>query len=229
MGLKRNLEAWEIVDQLIHVRSGLPSKSRVHGVVFQGMGEPLMNAENVITAIRMMMEPSALGIACRNVTVCTSGYAPGLRPVMEALPNVRFGLSIGSAVTETRKRLIPLEKKFPIETICDVLADQTRLTRIAPMWAYTLLEGVNDTEADLAALGILIERFSSRAKQPPRISLIPYNPIGENDPFRPASAGAMEEFRKKSSTLGAPVIRRYSGGADIAAACGQLGMKLTGL
>jgi 23S rRNA (adenine2503-C2)-methyltransferase len=226
LGMQRNLLAWEIVDQVRHIRKDLPKGSRVHGAVFQGMGEPLANVDNVIQAIHVMSNPSMLSIDMRAITVCTSGLASALPKLLSALPNVRIGLSIGSAIAEKRKTLIPLEAKQPLVQAVDLLADHAKATRIAPMFAFTLLEGVNDDTDDIEALGQLIERFVSRSGEKPRISLVRYNPIGSDDPFKPSSPERAEHFRSEIAKLGIPVVRRYSGGSDIAAACGQLGMKL---
>src|SRR6185436_13029838 len=99
LGLRRNLETWEIVEQVRLVRGTLDSRrgERVHGVVFQGMGEPLSNAERVVSAVRVLTEPSAGAIDARNVTVCTAGLPSGIALLARALPRVRLGWSIGSA------------------------------------------------------------------------------------------------------------------------------------
>jgi 23S rRNA (adenine2503-C2)-methyltransferase len=223
MGLGRNLEAWEIIDQVRLVRAGLPPHTRIHGVVFQGMGEPLANVQAVIRAVRVMCNPSTLAIDARNITVCTSGFTPSLATLLRALPNVRLAISIGSALPGKRQTLIPLEKSCPLAEVLDIVADHARSTRIAPMFAWTLLGGVNDGDDEIDALSALIDRFVARAAIKPRISLLRYNPIGPGDRFEPADPSRTEAFRSALGSRGIPVVRRYSGGSDIAAACGQLG------
>jgi 23S rRNA (adenine2503-C2)-methyltransferase len=225
MGLARNLHAWEIVDQVRLVRAGLPAAARTHGVVFQGMGEPLANVDAVIRAVRVMCNPSTLAIDARNITVCTSGFLPTLPTLLQALPNVRLAISMGSALPEKRASLIPLERSCPLSLVLDLLADHARATRIAPMWAWTLLRGVNDGDDEIAALSDLAARFVTRAGIKPRLSLLRYNPIGDSDPFEPSDPSRTEAFRAALGSQGIPVVRRYSGGADIAAACGQLGAR----
>jgi 23S rRNA (adenine2503-C2)-methyltransferase len=177
----------------------------------------------VIRAVRVMCNPSTLAIDARNITVCTSGFLPSLPTLLQALPNVRLAISIGSAIPEKRKVLIPLETTCPLDEVIEVVADHARITRIAPMFAWTLLGGVNDGDDEIAALAALIDRFVARADIKPRISLLRYNPIGADDRFQPADPCRTEAFRSVLGSRGIHVVRRYSGGSDIAAACGQLG------
>lgn len=226
MGLARNLRAWEIVEQVRQLRDELPHKGRMHGVVFQGMGEPLANVEEVIRSVRVMSDPSLLAIDARAITVCTSGHGRGLKTLIAELPNVRLGISIGSALPAVRAKLIPLEHAYPLRDILQVAAAHARATRIAPMLAYTLLAGINDRDADIEALADLARGFADDAGIPPRVSLIAYNRIGEHDPFAPSPPERVEAVRRVVGALGIPVVRRYSGGSDVGAACGQLGMEL---
>lgn len=233
MGLTRNLEAWEIVEQVRLVRRGLrslPGPARVHGVVFQGMGEPLSNADRVFAAIRVMQEPSALAIDARAITVCTSGVPSGIRRLAEEAPKVRLGLSLGSARREVRRELMPIERANPLDEVIDAVAFHVEKTGLTPMWAVTLLEGVNDTEADATALADLVIAFRARTGASPRISVIPYNAITEHahdDPFRRASEEREEAFREVLRARGVFTKKRYSGGSDVAAACGQLAARHT--
>jgi 23S rRNA (adenine2503-C2)-methyltransferase len=228
LGPARNLGAWEIVEQVREVRQRLPPGTRVHGVVFQGMGEPLLNLGAVVRAARVLSEPSGLAIDARNVTVCTAGVARALPRLFTSLPRVRIALSIGSARPETRARLMPIESSQPLEKSLELLTDHARRTGIAPVLSYTLLGGLNDTAPELAAFVALVQDFVGRAGVRPRVSLVTYNRLGEDDPIVPASAERMEEFRRAIGELGVPVVRRYSGGADVGAACGQLGLTLAG-
>ncbi len=229
LGFRRNLAAWEIVDQVRWVRERLPNGTRVHGVVFQGMGEPLANLTNVVRAIRVFWEPCAMAIDANNVTVSTSGAPARLAALLREEPRIRIALSVGAARPEKRVRLIPAERALPLAESVAVLADHTRETRNAPLFAYTLLEGVNDDDEDLSALIELVERFVDRCGVKPRVSLIPYSPLGgKGDPFTPSSESRILAFRKRIGARGIPVLRRYSGGVDVSAACGQLGLELLG-
>jgi 23S rRNA (adenine2503-C2)-methyltransferase len=224
MGLVRNLEAWEIVEQVRVVRRELPEGARVHGVVFQGMGEPMANLDRVLAAIRVMSDPSALAIDARAMTVCTSGLPAGIRRLAEEAPKVRLGLSIGSARAEVRRRLMPIDAAHALTgEVFAAAVEHAQKTDLAPMWAVTLLAGVNDTEEDGRALGVLAVRFAAETGGVrPRITVIPYNAIDDDPSKDPFGRAGEDAFRAGLSAAGFGAHRRYSGGADVNAACGQL-------
>lgn len=219
LGLERNLHAWEIVEQVRVVRARLP-RGRVHGVVFQGMGEPLANLDEVLAAIAVLTEPCALGIDARAITVCTAGLPVGIRRLASEAPKVRLGLSIHSAQPERRRSLMPIARAHDLDDVLAAAVDHARTTGLAPLWAVTLLGGVNDSDDDARALAARARAFAEAAGVMPRISIIAYNAIGADDPFERSSREA--EYR---AALGLPSHRRYSGGADVGAACGQLALR----
>ena len=219
LGLERNLDAWEIVEQVRVVRARLP-RGRVHGVVFQGMGEPLANLDAVLLAIRVLTDPCALGIDARNITVCTAGLPAGIRRLAREAPKVRLGLSMSSAIAAHRKRVMPIADRHDLDDVIAACAEHAIATGLAPMWAVTLLAGVNDGDADAHALADRAHAFAAKTGKRPRISLLDYNTIGDGDPF--ARSPRMADFRAILSAAGLPSHRRYSGGSDVAAACGQL-------
>jgi 23S rRNA (adenine2503-C2)-methyltransferase len=227
LGLRRNLETWEIVEQVRIVRRGLAAdptqvKSRVHGVVFQGMGEPMANLDHVLEAIAVLCEPSALAIDARAMTVCTSGLPTGIRRLAREAPKVRLAISLGSARPEVRRSLMPIDRAHSLDEVMDAAVEHARTTGLSPMWAVTPLAGVNDSLDDAHALADRALQFTARAGIRPRISVIPYNSIGANDPFTRASEPALAAFRAAMTARGVHSHRRYSGEGDIAAACGQL-------
>ena len=224
MGLRRNLDAWEIVEQVRAVRRTLDASKgeRIHGVVFQGMGEPMANLDRVLGAIRVLSDPCALAIDGRNITVCTSGLPAGIRRLALAAPRVRLGLSIGSARREVRRSLMPIDAAHSLEDVLEAAVFHANVTGLSPMWAVALLDGVNDTAADGEELACQARDFVARTGRRPRISVIPYNSIGENDPFARSSAAAEGAFREALRDGGFGSHKRYSGGGDVAAACGQL-------
>jgi 23S rRNA (adenine2503-C2)-methyltransferase len=226
LGLGRNLEAWEIVEQVQIVRRSLDRSAgqRIHGIVFQGMGEPLSNLERVFNAVRVLTDPSAGAIDARNVTICTSGLPEGIRRLARELPKVRLGWSIGTAVPGARRSLMPIDGAHPMEEVYAAGVEHARITGLQPLWAVTLLSGVNDGEADAYALAALARRFRDETGRHPRVSVIPYNRIAddESDPFRRTSDDAEERFRRAMHGAGTFTHKRYSGGSDVAAACGQL-------
>jgi 23S rRNA (adenine2503-C2)-methyltransferase len=193
----------------------------VHGVVFQGMGEPLANVERVIEAIRVLCDPSAMAIDARAMTVCTSGLPTGIRRLARELPKVRLGLSIASARPEVRRSLMPIDAAHPLDEVLDAAEEHARVTGLAPMWALTPLSGVNDTDDDARALAERARRFEARTGVRPRVSVVPYNAIDVEgaDPF---ARGDFGRFVASLAGHGVRAHLRYSGGSDVAAACGQL-------
>ncbi len=219
LGLERNLAAWEIVEQVRVVRARLP-RGRVHGVVFQGMGEPLANLDAVLQAIRVFSEPCAQGIDARAITVCTAGLPGGIRRLAAEAPRVRLAISISSAIAAHRKAVMPIADRHDFEDVIAAAADHARTTGLAPMWAVTLLDGVNDGAADAHALADRARAFHAATGARPRISLLDYNAIGAGDPFQ--RSPRMPAYRDVLSAAGLASHRRYSGGSDVGAACGQL-------
>src|SRR4051812_3664396 len=219
LGLTRNLAAWEIVEQVRVVRAQLTT-GRIHGVVFQGMGEPLANLDAVIQAIRVFREPCALGIDARAITVCTAGLPSGIRRLAAEAPQVRLGISIASAIAAHRRAVMPIAERHDLDAVIAAAADHARATGLSPMWAVTLLDGVNDGAADARALADRALAFVAATGIRPRISLLDYNPIGPGDRF--VRSPRMAAFRAVLSEAGLASHRRYSGGSDVAAACGQL-------
>ena len=222
MGLTRNLETWEIVEQVRSVRRGLTA-GRVHGVVFQGMGEPLSNLDHVLETIEVLKEPCGLAIDARNITVCTSGLPQGIRRLAREAPKVRLGLSIGSVRQEKRARLMPIAQAHPFDEVLSAAAEHAERTGLSPMWAVTPLSGVNDSYEDGEALGATARAFWERTGVRPRISVIPYNSIDDrSDPFVRTSDVRQAEFVRGIASTGYRAHQRYSGGSDVNAACGQL-------
>jgi 23S rRNA (adenine2503-C2)-methyltransferase len=193
----------------------------VHGVVFQGMGEPLANVERVIEAIRVMCDPSAMAIDARAMTVCTSGLPSAIRRLAREVPKVRLGLSISSARPQVRRTLMPIDVAHPLDEVLDAAEEHARLTGLSPMWALTPLAGVNDTDDDARALGERLRQFHARTGVRPRVSVVPYNAIdvAGMDPFQ---RGDVARFVGFLADHGVRAHLRYSGGSDVAAACGQL-------
>jgi 23S rRNA (adenine2503-C2)-methyltransferase len=218
LGLSRNLLAWEIVEQVRVVRARLP-QGRVHGVVFQGMGEPLANLDEVLAAIAVMTEPNALGIDARAITVCTAGLPQGIRRLAREAPNVRLGLSLHTALPERRRSIMPIARAHALDEVLAAATEHATMTGHSPMWAITLLAGVNDSDDDARAIAERARAFEVATGRRPRLSIIAYNAIGPGDPYQRTSPEREAAFR---AALGMASHRRYSGGSDVAAACGQL-------
>jgi 23S rRNA (adenine2503-C2)-methyltransferase len=224
LGLSRNLEAWEMVAQVHALRASLRRESapgRIHGVVFQGMGEPMANLDAVVQAIEVLSEPSALAIDARNITVSTVGLPSGILRLGRTLPKVRLALSLHAARPGVRAEILPIERSHELASVIEASVEHVKLTGLSPLWSITLLRGKNDSADDARALGELALDFKRRAGKGARISLIPYNHV-PGLPFERSEAAAFELFRATLRDLGVGSHVRYSGGADVAAACGQL-------
>ena len=232
LGLLRSLQTWEIVEQVRTVRLDLAATGtpgRIHGVVFQGMGEPMANLDAVLDAISVLSDPAACQISASNVTVSTVGSFPnGIRRLAKEAPKVRLALSVGAARPEVRARIMPVERVHPL--LGDVMAasvEHAIATGMQPLWAITPLLGVNDDAADAEALAELAHDFTRRTGGiRPRISIVPYNAIAESgDPYQRVPLERESAFRNVMRDAGVFTHKRYSGGGDVGAACGQLAGK----
>lgn len=213
MGFQRDLAPWEIVDQVLQIRRD--SAHPIRGVVFMGMGEPLLNYDAVMMAARIMSEPCGLAIAGKAITISTAGIIPGIhRLTNEGVP-YRLVFSLTSADPEKRRSLMPVEAAYPSADVMSALRDYHAKTGRRVTLAWTMLSGVNTGEADAKSIAALVRGL------PIKIDLIDVNdPTGR---FTPPSADELGAFRDFLRThVAAPVDRRYSGGRDINAACGML-------
>jgi 23S rRNA (adenine2503-C2)-methyltransferase len=233
LGLLRSLSAWEIVEQVRTVRLDLAAggltgqpPGRVHGVVFQGMGEPMANLDAVLDAISVLSDPAACQISAANITVSTVGSNPnGIRRLAREAPKVRLALSIGAARAEVRSQIMPVERIHALRgDIFDAAVEHALVTKMQPLWALTPLAGVNDSDEDAAAFAQLALDFTQRTGGiRPRISIVPYNNIAEeSDPYERVPLERESAFRNVMRDAGVFTHKRYSGGGDVGAACGQL-------
>jgi 23S rRNA (adenine2503-C2)-methyltransferase len=213
LGFKRNLAAWEIVDQVIKIQADSPHP--VRGVVFMGMGEPLLNYDEVIRAARILSEPCGMAISGKAITLSTAGIVPGIQRFTAERHPHRLVISLTTADPILRRDLMPVEQLYPLPALMDALRERHRVTGQRITLAWTLISGVNTGEKDARQLAELTRGF------PVKLDLIDVNdPTGR---FRAPSPSELDTFRDAlRSHLAAPVARRYSGGKDIQAACGML-------
>jgi 23S rRNA (adenine2503-C2)-methyltransferase len=217
LGFKRNLHPWEIVEQVRVISRELRASGlgRVHGVVFQGMGEPMLNLDNVLQALAVFSNPCGLAIDARQITICTAGIVPGIRRLAATGSRARLGISVTSARAALRRTLMPIEGKYPISEVIAAAKEHYESTGRLVMLAFALLGGVNTDAGEAEALAQLLKLM------PARLSLIDFNPV-DGLPYRPPTEEERTAFHDSLTRLGVPVVRRYSGGKDIGAACGQL-------
>jgi 23S rRNA (adenine2503-C2)-methyltransferase len=212
MGFRRNLSAWEIVEQVRVVRA--EADRPVRGVVFMGMGEPLLNYENVVRAARILSHPLGLAIDGRAITISTAGVVPQIRRfTAERLP-FRLAVSLTAGTSEKRRALMPVERTWPIDELIDAVREHAQVTRSRVTLEYVAIRGVNCGPDDARALAELLRGI------PIRLNLIEVN--DHDGEYLPPEADELAAFRDALQQLGQPIVRRYSGGKDVRAACGML-------
>jgi 23S rRNA (adenine2503-C2)-methyltransferase len=221
LGFRRNLSTAEIVDQVCRMGDLLDRERRVTNVVFMGMGEPLLNLDAVIEAVRILVHPKAMAMAPRRVTVSTVGVIPGIRPLLESAP-VNLAVSLHATTDELRDRLVPLNRRFPLAKLLGTLRDLDCVGPRRPVFfEYTLIAGVNDGLDDARRLVALLGSI------PSKVNLIRMNPHAGCE-FRPPAEEVVDRFLRELAALGATVTLRRSRGSDIDAACGQLALRRAG-
>ena len=212
-GFNRNLTSAEIVGQL-WLASRLID-TRISNVVMMGMGEPLLNLDNVIPALRLMLDDNAYGLSRRRVTVSTAGVIPGMDRLRDECP-VALAVSLHAPNDALRDRLVPLNRKYPLR---ELLAACNRYLEKAPRdfvtFEYVMLEGVNDGDAEARELAAIAARVRCK------YNLIPFNPFPRSE-FRRSSPERIRRFAEILQSAGVTVTTRKTRGDDIAAACGQL-------
>jgi 23S rRNA (adenine2503-C2)-methyltransferase len=217
-GFNRNLSTAEIIGQLWMANKELRSEENarpISNVVMMGMGEPLLNLDSVIPALRLMLDDNAYGLSRRRVTVSTSGVIPGMDRLREECP-VALAVSLHASNDALRDRLVPVNRKYPLRELiaaCNRYLD--RAPRDFVTFEYVMLDGVNDADAQARELVALAERV------PCKFNLIPFNPFPRTE-FVRSSAERIAGFAEILRRAGLTVTTRKTRGDDIAAACGQL-------
>ncbi|MCP5149320.1 MAG: 23S rRNA (adenine(2503)-C(2))-methyltransferase RlmN [Ectothiorhodospiraceae bacterium] len=218
-GFSRNLTTAEIVGQLWLARSLLadagPEVPPITNVVLMGMGEPLLNFDNVVPALELMVDECAYGLARKRVTLSTAGVVPAIARLRERCP-VSLAVSLHAPDDALRDRLVPLNRSYPIAELmaaCRAYLEDDHRSRIT--FEYVMLDGVNDQPAHAKALVRLL------AGVPAKVNLIPFNPFADAG-FRRSPPAAIDRFREILIRAGLMTITRKTRGDDIDAACGQL-------
>ena len=218
-GFNRNLQVSEIIGQVWLVARQLgqspKTKRRITNVVMMGMGEPLLNFENVVSAIQLMLDDNAYNLSRKRVTLSTAGVVPGIDKLSSTCP-VSLAVSLHAADDALRDVLVPINKKYPV---AELIAACRRYTNANPhreiTFEYVMLKGVNDGVAEARALVRLLHGL------PAKINLIPFNSFADSG-FECSSESVISAFRNRLIGAGIVTITRKTRGDDIAAACGQL-------
>lgn len=218
LGLKRNLTADEIIDQALFFARYLKSeKQRVSNVVFMGMGEPMLNFENVIEAIKILNDDDGFNIGARRISISTCGIAQGIKKLGTAPFQVNLAISLHAANDKLREKLMPVNRSCNINKLMSALKNYIQNTNRKIMIEYVLLGGVNDS---IGAAKELADLLKSRLKTLFMVNLIRYNETGR---YKPSNSKFTLNFKKVLESRGIEVSLRYRFGHDIKGACGQLG------
>jgi 23S rRNA (adenine2503-C2)-methyltransferase len=248
LGLLRNLTAGEIVEQIIvalndaygdsvkstqlehpsrDARPGTPSMlargprttPRGTNLVGMGAGEPFLNFESLMKALRVMSDPDGLHVVPNRVTVSTAGIAPRIRELARVPDRPHLAVSLAAPTDELRNELMPINQKWPLNELLDACKEFEKSLKPGERFTfeYVMLKGVNDSDEQARQLANLINRHALRAK----VNLIPHNPA-EPLPYQPSSADRVESFREILESKGVYAFVRKPRGRDILAACGQL-------
>ena len=222
LGLRRDLTAEEIVDQVLHFARLLRDDGgrRVTNVVFMGMGEPFHTYDETLRACRLLNDPDGFGLAARHISVSTVGVVPGIDRFAAEPLQLNLAVSLHAATDDLRDRLVPLNRTYPLDEVLAACARYVEATRRKLLFEYVVLRGVNDTPAQLTALAQRLRR------QLYHLNLIAYNETG-GEFSRPAAA-EIEAMRDRLQRAGVSVTVRDSPGGDIEAACGQLALRHEG-
>ena len=212
-GVRRNLTAAEIVDQVLQVQK--ITGERVSNLVFMGMGEPLANYENVLRSLRILNAPWALGIGARKITVSTVGLAPRIRQLADEPMQIRLAISLHGATDAVRSQIMPVSKKHPLTELLEACDYYVNTRHRMLTFEYILIENVNDMLDQAYKLASLARQLHAK------VNLIPYNPV-EGLPWKRPDRERCKMFQHTLKTAGVTATLRTEKGTDIAAACGQL-------
>ncbi|MGZ8136253.1 MAG: 23S rRNA (adenine(2503)-C(2))-methyltransferase RlmN [Methylococcaceae bacterium] len=214
-GFNRNLTTAEIIGQVYVAQKRLGSAAKITNVVMMGMGEPLLNFDNVVAAMNLMMDDFSFGLSKRRVTVSTSGVVPAMYRLTQAC-DVSLAVSLHAVTDELRNELVPINKKYPLKELMEACRDNAKLApRRTVTFEYVMLDGVNDSLEDAHGLIKLLKTV------PAKINLIPFNPF-PNSSYRCSSNNRINQFKTLLNDAGIVTTVRKTRGEDIDAACGQL-------
>ena len=212
-GLIRNLEAGEMIEQLYHGCERI--KAMPDNIVFMGIGEGLLNFDNLATTLRIMCDKTGLNISPRRITVSTSGYIPGIAKLAQLDLPLNLAVSLHATNDISRAKLIPEKLRFPVTEIIAACQDYREISGRMVTFEYTLIAGINDSLPAARELAAIARK--NRIK----VNLIPYNPISEGNFQRPANA-VLRQFEDILLERGVQVTMRLEKGSSVNAACGQL-------
>jgi 23S rRNA (adenine2503-C2)-methyltransferase len=221
LGLIRNLTTGEIVGQvLVALEEHRTELAPQTNIVLMGQGEPLLNFDAVMGALRILLDAEGVGLSPKHVTLSTSGIVPGIERLAQEKVRPKLAISLNASNDEQRDALMPINRKYPLSVLLEACKKYPLRRWEHLTFEYVVLGGVNDAPEDARRVVKLLAPLKSV-----KVNLIPWNP-GEL-PFRESAPETIEEFRKILVERGVPAFVRYSRGRDVMAACGQLALRET--
>jgi 23S rRNA (adenine2503-C2)-methyltransferase len=217
MRFARNLSAGEIVDQALHFRRLEGDATPISNCVFMGMGEPMLNLDNVLAACERLPD---LGIGHRHIAISTVGWIPGIERLAEQQMPLRLALSLHAADEALRSELMPVNERYPLNDVIEACRVFYERKRRRVFVEYVMLRGVNDRYEQALALARLLSGTRSSERSIFKVNLIPYNPT--SSPYEGSTRASIGAFRDALLARGIPATVRLTRGRDIDAACGQL-------
>jgi len=215
MGFIRNLSSSEIIEQILYFARLLKKENEtIDNIVFMGMGEPFLNYENVMIAIRILNDKDKLNIGARHISLSTCGIINGIEKFTEENLQVNLALSLHAPNDTLRTEIMPINKKQPLANVLEAIRKYTQKTNRKVMFEYIMIKDVNDRPIQALELAELLKQNNLFM-----VNLIPYNPTGI---YKPSTTEEIKRFQEILLKKGIRATQRYSFGQDINAACGQL-------
>ncbi len=211
----RNLTISEILDQFILVNKSILPREKLTNIVFMGMGEPLLNYKNVVSAIKIIEDNHGLAFSGRRITISTAGLIPEMKKLAKENLNINIAISLNAADDEKRSYLMPINKNYPLKELLKVAKQMPIPRRRRITFEYILIKDITDSLKDAEKLVNLLKGFKCK------VNLIRYNPT-ENDKFSPPDEKRVKEFEAYLWAHGITTFVRKSKGKNIKAGCGQL-------
>ncbi|MDD5555189.1 MAG: 23S rRNA (adenine(2503)-C(2))-methyltransferase RlmN, partial [Candidatus Pacebacteria bacterium] len=213
MGFQRNLTHWEILEQVLLFARYL-KKQRISNIVFMGMGEPFLNYDNVMEAIKTINDADCFNVGARKISISTAGIFSGIEKLSKEDIQINLSISLHAPNNQLRDRIMPINKKYPLSRVLDKADDYVKKTNRKVMLEYLMIKGLNDSLKEAEELYRLIKNRPLYM-----VNLIRYNPTGG---FKGSDTKTVKAFKDYLEKKGIFATQRYEFGKDIKGACGQL-------
>jgi 23S rRNA (adenine2503-C2)-methyltransferase len=216
-GYKRNLGVHEIIEQVLFFNRYLKARDeKVDNLVFMGMGEPFLNYDNVLTAIKLLNSAETFNIGARHISISTIGIIPGIQNLAKEKLQLNLAISLHASNDYLRSRIIPANQKYNLKNLMDAVGDYLKKTDRQLMFEYIMFERLNDTKQDAEELADLLKHLPKHLYL---VNLIQYNPTKG---FKPSSTLAIKKFQDVLTQRGIKTTIRLRLGREVQGACGQL-------